>query len=153
MCWKQFLMIMPLEEQRLLNGFVAWNVGKLKPYVVDLQHVKDPWIYMEVGITGKICWPFIIQFLPSLTQTSHLAWRGAPLEMTEGTKGGAQRACSLRSRCIGEVVPGLRRQSTIYGWRLWASRLFNRLHSQKCGERSQKPMKTNKVPILGSLAG
>jgi hypothetical protein len=69
---------------------------------------------MEVGITGKICRPFLAQFLPSLTETSHVAWHGAPLEMTEGTKGGAQMACSLRPRCIGEVVPGLWRQSTTY---------------------------------------
>jgi hypothetical protein len=32
--------------------------------------------------------------------------------MTEGTEGGAQRALSLRPRCIGEVVPVPRRQST-----------------------------------------
>jgi hypothetical protein len=34
--------------------------------------------------------------------------------MMEGTKGGAQRAHNLRPRCIGEVVPGPRHQSTIY---------------------------------------
>jgi hypothetical protein len=34
--------------------------------------------------------------------------------MTEGTKSGAQRARSLRPRCIGEVVSGPRRQSNIY---------------------------------------
>jgi hypothetical protein len=27
------------------------------------------------------------------------------MEMTDGTKGGAQRASSLRSRCFGEVDP------------------------------------------------
>jgi hypothetical protein len=88
---------------------------EVKPllHVVDLRHVKDPWIYMEVGITGKICQPFLAQFLPLLTGTSHVAWCGAPLESTKGTKGGAQRACSLRPRCIGEVVPGPRRPSTI----------------------------------------
>jgi hypothetical protein len=69
---------------------------------------------MEVVITGKICRPFLAQFLPSLTGTSHVVWRGAPLEMMEGTKGGAQRACSLRPRCISEVVPGPWCQSTIY---------------------------------------
>jgi hypothetical protein len=69
---------------------------------------------MEVGITGKICWPFLARFPSSLTETSHVAWRGAPLEMMEGTKGGAQRARSLRPRCIREVVPGPWRQSTIY---------------------------------------
>jgi hypothetical protein len=29
------------------------------------------------------------------------AWCGAPLELTEGTNSGAQRACSIRPRCIG----------------------------------------------------
>jgi hypothetical protein len=66
------------------------------------------------GITGKICRPFLARFLPSLTEASHVAWRGAPLEMTEGTKGGAQRAHSLRPRCIGKVVHGPWRQYTIY---------------------------------------
>jgi hypothetical protein len=31
--------------------------------------------------------------------------RGAPLEMTWETKGGAQRACCLRPRCFGAVGP------------------------------------------------
>jgi hypothetical protein len=65
-------------------------------------------------ITGKIFRPFLARFLPSLTGTSHVALRTAPLEITEGTKGGAQRARNLRPRCIGDGVPGPRRQSTIY---------------------------------------
>jgi hypothetical protein len=84
------------------------------PHVVDLRHVKDPWIYMEVGVTCKICRPFLARFIRSLTGASHVALRGAPLEMTEGTKGGAQRARSLRPRRIGELIPGPRRRSTIY---------------------------------------
>jgi hypothetical protein len=51
---------------------------------------------VEVGISGKIDWPFLAQFRPSLTEVSHVAWRGAPLKITGGTKGGAQRASSLR---------------------------------------------------------
>jgi hypothetical protein len=45
-----------------------------------------------VWITGKIDRP-------------HVAWRGAPLDMTDGTNGGAQGACSLKPRCFGEVDP------------------------------------------------
>jgi hypothetical protein len=58
---------------------------------------------MGVRITGKIDWPFLTRFHPSLTEVFHVAWRGAPLEMTDGTKGGAQRARSLRPRCFGVV--------------------------------------------------
>jgi hypothetical protein len=65
---------------------------------------KTPAIYVEVGIAGKIDRPFRAQFSPSLIEVS-VAWRGAPLEMTGGTKGGAQRASSLRPRCVGEVDP------------------------------------------------
>jgi hypothetical protein len=47
---------------------------------------------MDVGIAAQIDRPFLVQFRPSLTEVAHVAWRGAPLEMTGGTKGGAQRA-------------------------------------------------------------
>jgi hypothetical protein len=60
---------------------------------------------VEVGIADKIDRPFLSQFRPSLTEVSHVAWREAPLEMTGGTKGGAQRASSLRPRRVGEVHP------------------------------------------------
>jgi hypothetical protein len=52
---------------------------------------------------GKIDRLFLAQFRHSLTEVSHVAWHGAPLEMTDGTKGGAQRASSLRPRCFGEL--------------------------------------------------
>jgi hypothetical protein len=55
--------------------------------------------------TGKIDRPFIAQFRPLLTEVSHVAWHGAPLEMMDGTKGSAQRASSLRPRYFGEVDP------------------------------------------------
>jgi hypothetical protein len=58
--------------------------------------------------------PFLAQFRPSLTEVSHIAWRGAPLEMTGVTKGGAQRACSYRPRCDWVVAPWPRPQSTTY---------------------------------------
>jgi hypothetical protein len=54
---------------------------------------------------GKIDWQFLAQFRPSLTEISHVAWHGAPLEITDGTKGSAQRASSLRPRCFREVDP------------------------------------------------
>jgi hypothetical protein len=54
---------------------------------------------------GKIDQPFLAQFRPSLTEVSHVDWRGVPLEMTDGTKGGAQRTSSLRTRCFREVDP------------------------------------------------
>jgi hypothetical protein len=56
---------------------------------------KTPAIYVEVGIAGKIDRPFLAQFRPSLTEVSHVARSGAPLEITGGTKGGAQRTSSL----------------------------------------------------------
>jgi hypothetical protein len=38
-------------------------------------------------------------------------WRGAPLELTEGTNSSAQRAC-IRARCIGATRPQTNLQST-----------------------------------------
>jgi hypothetical protein len=55
--------------------------------------LKNPVIYVKVGITGQIDRPFIAR--KSLIEVCHVAWRGAPLEMTGGTKRGAQRACSF----------------------------------------------------------
>jgi hypothetical protein len=52
---------------------------------------------MEVGIAGQTDRPLLAQFRPLLTEVSHVAWHGAPLEMTGGTKGGAQRARTLKA--------------------------------------------------------
>jgi hypothetical protein len=60
---------------------------------------------VEVGIAGKIDRLFLDRFRPSLTEVSHVTWRGALLEMMDGTKGGAQSARSLRPRCVGKVDP------------------------------------------------
>jgi hypothetical protein len=59
--------------------------------------LKNPAIYVEVGITGHIDRPFFAQFHHSLTGVSHVAWCGAPLERIGGTKGGAQRARTLKA--------------------------------------------------------
>jgi hypothetical protein len=55
---------------------------------------------VEVGVAGKIYHPFLARFQPSLTMVSHVALCGVPLEVRDGTKGGAQRARSLRPRCV-----------------------------------------------------
>jgi hypothetical protein len=57
--------------------------------------LKNPVIYVEVGIAHQNDRPFLAQFRPSLTEVSHVTLRGAPLEMTGGTKGGAQSARTL----------------------------------------------------------
>jgi hypothetical protein len=82
--------------------------GEVKPSVPCRRFAgckKTPAIYVEVGIAGKIDRPFLAQFCPSLTEVSHVVWRGAPLVMTGGTNGGAQGASSWRPRCVGEVDP------------------------------------------------
>jgi hypothetical protein len=57
---------------------------------------KSPVIYVGVRITGKIDRLFLTWFCS-------VAWRGVPLEMADGTKGGAQRARRLRPRCLRVV--------------------------------------------------
>jgi hypothetical protein len=59
--------------------------------------LKNPAIYVEVGIAGQIDRPFLAQSRPSLTKVCHVPLRGVPLEMTGGTKGGAQRARTLKA--------------------------------------------------------
>jgi hypothetical protein len=52
----------------------------------------------EVGIAGQTDRPFLAPyFRPSLIEVSHVAWRGVPLEMMGGTKGGAQRTCIYKA--------------------------------------------------------
>jgi hypothetical protein len=49
--------------------------------------LKNPVIYVEVGLSGKILHaisrPY---FFPSITQVSQALWRGAPLKMNGGSK-------------------------------------------------------------------
>jgi hypothetical protein len=52
---------------------------------------------VEVGTVGQIDRPFLAQFRPSLTEVYLVAWRGEPLEMTGGTKGGTQRGRTLKA--------------------------------------------------------
>jgi hypothetical protein len=52
---------------------------------------------VEVGIAGQIHQLFLAQFHPLQKEVSHVALRGAPLEMTGGTKGGAQTARTLKA--------------------------------------------------------
>jgi hypothetical protein len=74
--------------------------------------LKNPAIYMEVEIADQIDRPFLAQFRPSLTDISHVAWRGAPLVMTGGTKGGAQRHKGLGA--TGLYTSNRDSHSTIY---------------------------------------
>jgi hypothetical protein len=73
---------------------------------------------VEVGIAVQIDRPFLAKFRPLRTEVSYVAWRGAPLEMTSGTKGGAQRArtfypclfhllfcfCEIRHKRYAQIV-------------------------------------------------
>jgi hypothetical protein len=52
---------------------------------------------VEVGIGGQIDRSFLVQYRPSLTEVSNVALRGTPLEVEGGTKGGAQRARTLKA--------------------------------------------------------
>jgi hypothetical protein len=82
--------------------------GKVKPsvpccrFVACKRTLRFTW---KLESAGKIDRPFLAQFHPSLTEVSHVAWHGAPLEMMEGTNCSAQRPSSLRPRCFGEVDP------------------------------------------------
>jgi hypothetical protein len=64
--------------------------------------LKNPAITWKLD--HRLNLPAISCPISSLTNRSLTpAWCGAPLEMMEETKSGAQRACSLRPRCIGET--------------------------------------------------
>jgi hypothetical protein len=73
--------------------------GEVKPSVPCRRFAacKRTLQFTWVGIAGQIDRPFIAQLRPLLTEVSHVAWRGAPLEMTGWIKGGAQRAHTLKA--------------------------------------------------------
>jgi hypothetical protein len=56
---------------------------------------KKSVIYVKSESQAKLTSHFSPVIRPSLIEASHVAWRGAPLEMTGRTKGGAKRACSV----------------------------------------------------------
>jgi hypothetical protein len=58
---------------------------------------------MEVGFLRQNNRPFLGQLRSSLTEVTHVALRGAPLEMTDKTKGVVQRCRTLGPRCFEEA--------------------------------------------------
>jgi hypothetical protein len=54
---------------------------------------------------AKLSGHFSPYFCPSLTEVSHVAWHGVPLEMTDGTDWRCTNGPYLRSRCIRGGIP------------------------------------------------
>jgi hypothetical protein len=106
--------------------------GEVKPSVPCHRFAackRTLWFTCKLEAARKIDQPFLAQFRPSLTEVPHVAWHAAPLEMTEGTKGGAQRASNLRPRCFGEVDPET--VTHIYLSNPSASTFFMHWHNQE----------------------
>ena len=70
------------------HAFLRRGSKAVRPMPQICGMLKTPGNYVEVRFSGKICRPFL-----ALPEGSHVAWRAAPLGLTGGTKGGAQRAC------------------------------------------------------------
>jgi hypothetical protein len=92
--------------------------GEVKPSVpcrrfpVCKRSLHLPWKSHAVGKIGSaISRPY---FLPSMIEVSHVAGRGAPLEMLEETKSGAQRARSYGLGASGLHGPGSAPYSTLF---------------------------------------
>jgi hypothetical protein len=91
--------------------------GEVKPsvpccrFAACKRSVQLPWKSNSVGKTGSaISRPY---FLPLLIDVCHVAGRGAPLEITGGTKSGAQRARSYGLGASGLQGPGSAPYSTL----------------------------------------
>ena len=74
------------------NAFLQRGSKAVCPMSQICGMLKTPGNYVEVEFSGEICRLFLAHFRSSLPEGSHVAWRGAPLGLTGGTKGGAQRA-------------------------------------------------------------
>ena len=103
--------------------------GEVKPsvpyrrFAACKRSLHLPWESHVVGKIGSaISRPY---FLPSLIEVSHVAGRGAPLEMRGETRSGAQRAKGpfVRPRCIGAAEPRIRPllYSTLYSTILYST--------------------------------
>jgi hypothetical protein len=80
-------------------------------FVACKRSLHLPWKSHAVGKTGSaISRPYL---RPSLIEVSHVAGRGAPLEMTGLTKSGAQRARSYGLGASGLQGPGSAPYSTL----------------------------------------
>jgi hypothetical protein len=55
--------------------------------------------------------------------------------MTDGTKGGAQRASSLRPRCVGEVDPGTTTHIYLYVGDMTFPEIPNKLARGSSGQK------------------
>jgi hypothetical protein len=53
------------------------------PMSPALRHVKEPSNFVNYGLHAKIS--SLVLVPPSLTEVSHAAWCGAPLDMNDGT--------------------------------------------------------------------
>jgi hypothetical protein len=93
-------------EKILSMPSFGWEVKPSVPcrrFAACKRSLHLPWKSNSVGKIGSaISRPY---FLPSLTEVSHIAGRGAPLEMTEETKNGAQRARSYGLGASGCRAP------------------------------------------------
>jgi hypothetical protein len=77
----------------IYNYHTEWIIGVFVGYL----RIFLLGILIFKGLNARRLSPFLAQFLPLLTEVSYVAWRGAPREMPGGTKGGAQRACTLKA--------------------------------------------------------
>jgi hypothetical protein len=91
--------------------------GEVKPsvpcrrFAACKRSLHLPWKLHAVGKIGlAISRPY---FLPSLIEVSHIAGRGAPLEMTGETKSGVQRAHLYGLGASGLQGPGPAYYSTL----------------------------------------
>jgi hypothetical protein len=101
--------------------------GEVKPsvpcrkFAACKRSLHLPWKSHAVGkFKSAISRPY---FLPSLIEVSHVAGRGAPLEMTGKTKSGAQRARSYGLGASGLQGPGSAPYSTL----LYSTLLYSTL--------------------------
>jgi hypothetical protein len=83
----------PGRSHRIFSGVKILSMPsfgrEVKPFAPCHRFVarkRTLWLHGS-WVTGKICWPFLARFPPSLIEVPTLTQHGAPLELTEETKG------------------------------------------------------------------
>jgi hypothetical protein len=82
--------------------------GEVKPSVPCRRFMackRSLWFMWKSESQAKLIGHFSPYFRPSLTEVSHVAWHGVPLEMTDGTNWRCTKGPYLRSRCIRGGIP------------------------------------------------
>jgi hypothetical protein len=104
-CWP---LVPKFAGSNLAEAAGIFGAKKVKPLVPCRRFAackRTLWFMWKSESRAKLSGHFSPYFRPSLTEVSHVAWHGVPVEMTDGTNWRCTKGPYLRSRCIRGGIP------------------------------------------------